>query len=660
MLETVGAGLRPLSTTGIVDAAVEHVRGDPVLYMGIAAPVSFPLAALGLWFVDLVRDYRGEPEGYVPRLVLGGILIALLLHLRFVAQGALAWALERRLRGVEATIGGAWSAALGRGLPLVFAGVLLWGVVAATMIVGFLPAPIVFSLFALAPAACMSEGLGPFATIARSASLGWKEIFRSCAIGAILGLGSLVLGFGSALALSGLLALVHTIFSADVASLETFLSFKNPLFDVGALLFGAALLEPVKALAYALLYVDRRVRTEGFDLKRKVQLILERTSRGALAVLVLAVLLAPTAARAEDLTPRELADRLARARAAAARALKDVDSDLDEDPVLPLAREVKGLRGARVKAGVASIDADPKAAAEVEAIENEPSVAGKRERLARLEKQLAALEGEARRVADFVPPPPPADGTPAVETTPRPGTPSAVDRAREALGKVLDQPRYKKRTETPEIGLSERLDSLLQRFTNWCIRFLDAPPPGTPAWLTTILRFFGALLPATWWGMALLFLAPILLIVLILIIRARRRREKSQTKTGPAPDPVFGATTTQAAPAEAYSEEAWRREARLLAQRGELRAAVRALYNGVLLSLQRSGLIKFEKGRTNWEHVRELRKRDRAMAGRLEPLTRMFDQVWYGKKPVESRAFDTFLAESDAFLGSSPSSEPPR
>ena len=655
MLETVGAGLRPLSTTGIVDAAVEHVRGDPVLYMGIAAPVSFPLATLGLWYVDLVRDYRGEPEGYAPRLVLGGILIALLLHLRFLAQGALAWALEQRLRGVEATIGGAWSAAIRRGLPLVFAGVLLWAFVAATFFVGFLPAPIIFSLFTLAPAACMSEGLSPFATIGRSVSLGWKEIFRSCAIGAILGLGSLVLGFGSALALSGVLGLVHTIFSADVASLEAFLSFKNPLYDVGALFFGAAVLEPVKTLAFALLYVDRRVRTEGFDLKRKVQLILERTSRRAIAVLVLVLLLAP-AARAEDLTPGELADRLARARAAAARARKDVDSDLDEDPVLPLAKEAKGLRGARVKAGLATIDADPKAADEVEAIQNEPSLAGKREKLARLEKQLAALEGEARRVAESVPPPPSKDGTAAVEATPRPGT-SPVDRAREALGKVLDQPRYKKRTETPEIGLSEKLDSLLQRFTNWWIRFLDAPPPGTPAWLTAILRFLGGLLPGTWWGMALLFLAPILLIILILLIRARRRRDKSQEKKGPAPDPVFGATT-QAAPAEAYSEEAWRREARLLAQRGELRAAVRALYNGVLLSLQRAGLIKFEKGRTNWEHVRELRKRDRAMAGRLEPLTRMFDQVWYGKKPVEQPAFDTFLAESDAFLSSSPPSEP--
>jgi hypothetical protein len=37
-----------------------------------------------------------------------------------------------------------------------------------------------------------------------------------------------------------------------------------------------ALLEPVKTLSFILLYVDRRVRTEGFDLRRKVQLIVDR------------------------------------------------------------------------------------------------------------------------------------------------------------------------------------------------------------------------------------------------------------------------------------------------------------------------------------------------------------------------------------------------
>src|SRR4051812_43065476 len=123
MLETMGAGLRPLTTTAIVDAAVEHVRDDVLLYYGIVAPVSLPLAALGLYFYDLVNDYRGEPGGYGWRVAACAVALSLLLHLRFLAHGALAWALDRRLRGVEATVGGAWLAAAKRSLTLGLGGV---------------------------------------------------------------------------------------------------------------------------------------------------------------------------------------------------------------------------------------------------------------------------------------------------------------------------------------------------------------------------------------------------------------------------------------------------------------------------------------------------------------------------------------------------------
>src|SRR5581483_8393349 len=100
---------------------------------------------------------------------------------------------------------------------------------------------------------------------------------------------------------------------------------------------------------------------------------------------------------------------------------------------------------------------------------------------------------------------------------------------------------------------------------------------------------------------------------------------------------------------ESYSEDRWRQEARALARRGDHRGAIRALYTGVLLFLQRAGRLKFDKGKTNWEHVKELRRNDRALALRLEPLTRTFDVAWYGQKPVDAPAFDEFLAAADAF-----------
>jgi hypothetical protein len=276
VLETVGAGLRPLTTTAIVDAAIEHVRDDPVLYYGIVAPVVLPLVALGLYFVDLVNDYRGDPAEYTPRVLAAAAVLTVLLHLRFVAEGALAWALERRLRGVEATAAGAWRAALPRALPLAFGGALLWWLAFFLSFMLVVPAVIPFALLCLSPAIVMSEGTGPFATVRRAASLGWLEIGRAVAIALMLILGTVALAAGTALGVVALLELVRTILYADLSWLEAVLSLKNPRFAFGALLAGLALLEPVKTLAFALLYVDRRVRTEGFDLKRKVQLILER------------------------------------------------------------------------------------------------------------------------------------------------------------------------------------------------------------------------------------------------------------------------------------------------------------------------------------------------------------------------------------------------
>jgi hypothetical protein len=272
----MGAGLRPLTTTAIVDAAIEHVRDDPVLYYGIVAPVSLPLAALGLYFSQLVGDYRGDPEGYGPRVAVSAILLTTLIHLRFVAHGALAWALERRLRGVEATVAGAWVAAAKRSLTLGLGGVVFWGSVlfAATFFVA--PAIVAFALFALVPAIAMAEGLSPFRTLRRAIELGWLEIGRSTTIASILFLGTLVLAATLGLGSQSLLGLVRMIFYADTTYLSAVLAWSNPTFAFGAILFGLALLEPVKTLAFVLLYVDRRVRTEGFDLRRKVQLIVDR------------------------------------------------------------------------------------------------------------------------------------------------------------------------------------------------------------------------------------------------------------------------------------------------------------------------------------------------------------------------------------------------
>jgi hypothetical protein len=275
LLEAAGAGVRPLTTLGIADAAIEHVREDPVLYYGISAPVGIPLVAAFVYFADLVSDFRGDASGYAPRAELAGFAIALLLHLRLIAQGALAWALERKLRGVEVTIGGAWLAAAKRAHALGLAGVVFWAAILLGTLLAFLPAIVAFPLFVLGPAVAVIEERDAIATVFRSVELGWRETGRALELAVVLGLGVLFATAGVALGASGLLDLGRLLFYVDTTYLDAFLGWKNPLFRLGVLGAAVVLTEPVVTLAFALLYVDRRVRTEGFDLRRKVQLIVE-------------------------------------------------------------------------------------------------------------------------------------------------------------------------------------------------------------------------------------------------------------------------------------------------------------------------------------------------------------------------------------------------
>ena len=366
-------------------------------------------------------------------------------------------------------------------------------------------------------------------------------------------------------------------------------------------------------------------------------------------IIFAALLLGLAPARAQELSPRELVDRLEEARRSTHAALGRVDTVDEDDPLGSLPADVARLDGARVRAGDEVLDVDPRASDEVREIASDSTTRGRRERLKRLERRLTALESEARRAEASAPTEKPAT-TGGNELRPR--TPGPERGARESLERVLEKPRYRKRTESAGLDLSEGLESFEQRLYNWWIRFIQPRSWKPPAWLSAIGTFLASLLPASLWGWAAVLGGLLLLVILVLYLRARRRGAKEPGRTeGPE---TFAPEATRAAPREeSLSEEHWRREARTLAKQGDHRGAVRALYTGVLIVLQRAGRLKFDKGKTNWEHVRELRRNDKALALRLEPLTRTFDLVWYGQKPIEPGTFDEFLGASDAFVAES-------
>jgi len=83
--------------------------------------------------------------------------------------------------------------------------------------------------------------------------------------------------------------------------------------------------------------------------------------------------------------------------------------------------------------------------------------------------------------------------------------------------------------------------------------------------------------------------------------------------------------------------EAWARFASEFSHRGEWRLALRAAYLELLVLLHDRGAIRYEKQKTNGEYARALR--GGAAGPPFSALTRSFEEVWYGQRPIDADAY---------------------
>jgi hypothetical protein len=82
----------------------------------------------------------------------------------------------------------------------------------------------------------------------------------------------------------------------------------------------------------------------------------------------------------------------------------------------------------------------------------------------------------------------------------------------------------------------------------------------------------------------------------------------------------------------------WLRLAETRAASGDYHHAMRSVYVATLRRLEEQGAVRFERGQTNWELVRQLRG-----TWRYEPLseaTRLFDTHWYGVRPASAAEYE--------------------
>ncbi len=87
------------------------------------------------------------------------------------------------------------------------------------------------------------------------------------------------------------------------------------------------------------------------------------------------------------------------------------------------------------------------------------------------------------------------------------------------------------------------------------------------------------------------------------------------------------------------------------AQAGDYRRAFRLVYLAALVALDTGGVLRFDRSKTNWEYLRALRAAGRGdIYSALTPLTREFDQVWYGLGLADAGRYARARAQYDALL----------
>ncbi|MBG0828072.1 hypothetical protein HS041_09860 [Planomonospora sp. ID67723] len=302
--------LRPLTLGDIYNGAVQFIRGNPKATLGLAAlvtavsqllvlAVQIPaLGALADVIVTNPASVANDPSqlfGAFGAFFLGTLVGAVLQMIAIIVlSGMLTSVLGRSVFGESVSIGQAWRLTRGRVLPLlglallqvvmVF-GIMIALVAAASALIGVLiatnaPAALavvvglvlgvggivgavfLYTKLSLAGPVIVLERAGAFTAISRSFRLVKGDFWR---VFGILLLTAVIAGLvGAAVGVPFSLAGQFAA-PTDVSEIQAGLTISLVLGALGGIIAGT-ITNPFSAAVTALLYADRRMRSEAFDL----------------------------------------------------------------------------------------------------------------------------------------------------------------------------------------------------------------------------------------------------------------------------------------------------------------------------------------------------------------------------------------------------------
>lgn len=183
--------------------------------------------------------------------------------------------------------------------------------------------------------------------------------------------------------------------------------------------------------------------------------------------------------------------------------------------------------------------------------------------------------------------------------------PPGVDpeRARAELRRVFSRPEFAWRVQRQPWWRKLWL-RIMDLFRRWLNAVFSAPATGR---IVVAVAAVGAVL------------------LLALVFLAIRGRPRGTAETG------AGTDAASQAGGRGGRREDLRRRAEEAARDGRFREAVRLLYVALLQELDRMGLIKLAKAKTNWDYRREIEAGHRRLSPVFRSFTDLYELKWYGQ-----------------------------
>ncbi len=209
------------------------------------------------------------------------------------------------------------------------------------------------------------------------------------------------------------------------------------------------------------------------------------------------------------------------------------------------------------------------------------------------------------------------------------GSPAAnASDVRQSVRQTLARPEFAADPPPPP--------SFTEKIAAWIDRMLARQHPAQPANVPNINP------TVIFWLLVIVAAAAFSILVAVLVQTLTRREARAK------PLELDAAEVTLM---EARDNDSLLALAEKQAQAGDYRRAFRLVYLAALVALDTGGVLRFDRSKTNWEYLRALRAAGRGdIYSALTPLTREFDQVWYGLGVADSGRYARARAQYDALL----------